>query len=509
MDQPPNTPAIPLGRFAPSDRFDGGRLLPLVSLLILLTAVRLVGLKFSTVDMFYDESQYWSWAQNPSFGYFSKPPLLAWLLTGVHYACGDDEWCTRSPAPIIYAAISLLIYFIGRQLYGERAGFWAGVLTAFTPGIIFSARVISTDVPMLFFWAVALFSYLKIMELAQKRWAIVLGLSIGLGLLSKYAMIYFIPGMILASLVDSRARATLTNPATWLAFLIAAIVVSPNIIWNVLNAFATFKHTGSLVLGEPFEPSATRVLKFLASQLGVMGPVVFSVMMLMTGRFSSNELIEQDRLMVAFFITPILVVSSFAIYSKAYANWASPSIVPSLVASAGILLRLDRRYWLWGSIVFGVVFQSIILVTDTIATRFPSGILDFTNPYDRTLGWREYAEHAGQLAVSLGAKTIATDNRRTFNTLRYYWRDRPQVVASWELVDVPSYDQAHPLTQQSPEPIVFVSSCPNVDRLQEFYSIVEPLGIFPDLKNDHTRRFFAFKLSQNRAEIQPLRGCPP
>lgn len=42
-----------------------------------LAAIRLVGPHASTVDLFIDESQYWSWPREPAFGYFSKPPLLA------------------------------------------------------------------------------------------------------------------------------------------------------------------------------------------------------------------------------------------------------------------------------------------------------------------------------------------------------------------------------------------------------------------------------------------------
>jgi len=41
------------------------------------TLVRLIGLRFSVVDLYFDESQYWSWAQQPAFGYYSKPPLVA------------------------------------------------------------------------------------------------------------------------------------------------------------------------------------------------------------------------------------------------------------------------------------------------------------------------------------------------------------------------------------------------------------------------------------------------
>jgi hypothetical protein len=58
-------------------------------------------LHFSDVDLFFDESQYWSWSRELAFGYFSKPPLLAWLIAAAERVCGDSEACIRAPAPLL------------------------------------------------------------------------------------------------------------------------------------------------------------------------------------------------------------------------------------------------------------------------------------------------------------------------------------------------------------------------------------------------------------------------
>ena len=44
------------------------------------TAARLVALGFNRTDLFVDESQYWLWGQSFDFGYYSKPPLIAWVI---------------------------------------------------------------------------------------------------------------------------------------------------------------------------------------------------------------------------------------------------------------------------------------------------------------------------------------------------------------------------------------------------------------------------------------------
>ena len=59
-------------------------------------------------------------------------------------------------------------------------------------GLSFSARIISTDVPLLLLWAVALLAYVKLLRGPDYRWATVLGLALGFGMLAKYAMVYFV-----------------------------------------------------------------------------------------------------------------------------------------------------------------------------------------------------------------------------------------------------------------------------------------------------------------------------
>src|SRR5215468_1103505 len=209
-----------------------------------LTIVRLVGLRLSTVELFIDESQYWSWSRELALGYFSKPPLLAWLIAAAEHLCGASEACIRSPAPLMSLGIDLLAYAIGRALYSARTGFWAAMLTAFGSGSVFAARIVSTDVPLVLFWALALFAYVRLLEKADWRWALILGLAIGAGLLAKYAMLYFVPGLLLAAAFEKRARALLESPKLWLALGLAIIAASPNILWNAANDFVAFRYAG-------------------------------------------------------------------------------------------------------------------------------------------------------------------------------------------------------------------------------------------------------------------------
>jgi 4-amino-4-deoxy-L-arabinose transferase-like glycosyltransferase len=105
----------------------------------------------------------------------------------------------------------------------------------------FSSRIISTDVPLVFFWALALWAYINLLERASWPWAATLGVSIGLGLLAKYALGYFLLGMLLAAVFDRSARDLLRNRLVWLAFGIAVVIVLPNLVWLLHHNFVSFR----------------------------------------------------------------------------------------------------------------------------------------------------------------------------------------------------------------------------------------------------------------------------
>ena len=214
-------------------------------ILLLLTAGRLAGLAFSSVDMFMDEAQYWSWSRELAWGYFSKPPLIAWIIRITETACGSGEACIRAPSAVLYFATCVVVYFTGRSLYGAVVAFWAALLTSFGTGLIFSSRIISTDVPLTFSWALALLAYINLLQRASWCWTLVFGFSLGLGLLAKYAMIYFLLGMLLAAVFDSRAYTILCSRQTWLAFVIAGIIITPHLIWLLQNDWAALRNVAA------------------------------------------------------------------------------------------------------------------------------------------------------------------------------------------------------------------------------------------------------------------------
>ncbi len=470
-----------------------------------LTLVRLVGLRASTVELFFDESQYWSWSRELAFGYFSKPPLLAWLIAAAGEVCGSTEACIRAPAPLLYGGASLLSYGIGRTLYDARTGFWAAMLTALGTGTVFSARIISTDVPLVLFWSLALFAYVRMLRRPGWRWAIALGFAIGAGLLAKYAMIYFVIGMALAAALEPGVRLMVRGPRLWLVLAVAALAVAPNMVWNIGHGFLSLRHAGGNVIGEEIVPSALRPLEFLGAQFAVFGPVVFGVALTAMPLLRSAQFTSSDRILLAFAIPPLAVVTVAAMFVHAYANWAAASFISLAVLAAAILVRRDLSILLWASLGLGVLVQGALIGADAVAARIRIPLLASPTPYERTLGWKAYALSVGALARQHGLAVIVGDRRSDVASLLYYWRDQPEQILAWPTADLPTFELTRGLTAAS-APVLFVSECPLADRLEKFYAMVELLGIVrPD--DAISRPFAAFRLDAPRGPIGPLGEC--
>src|SRR5258705_12245677 len=83
-----------------------------VLLIAALTLVRLVTLFSTPLELYPDEAQYWLWSRTLDFGYYSKPPVIAWAIWATTRLGGDAEAWVRLSAPIFQAGSSLIVFAI-------------------------------------------------------------------------------------------------------------------------------------------------------------------------------------------------------------------------------------------------------------------------------------------------------------------------------------------------------------------------------------------------------------
>jgi 4-amino-4-deoxy-L-arabinose transferase-like glycosyltransferase len=106
-----------------------------VNAVFFVTVMRLAWLAYGRTDLYPDEAQYWLWSLHPAFGYYSKPPVVAWLIALTTWLFGDSEGAIRLSAPLLHFAAALVVFRIGQRLYDARTGFWSALLYITLPGV--------------------------------------------------------------------------------------------------------------------------------------------------------------------------------------------------------------------------------------------------------------------------------------------------------------------------------------------------------------------------------------
>src|SRR5215469_9362707 len=238
-----------------------------------ITAARLLWLAFQTAGLYPDEAQYWFWSRHLALGYYSKPPLVAWLIALTTGLFGDGEFAVRLSAPLLHAAAAGFVYGIGARLYDRRVGFWSALAYATLPGVSLSAFIISTDAVLLPCWAAALYAFIRAREPGGGFWWLVVGIAAGLGLLAKYAMAYWLIsafGFVLLAPGERRHLRPLLG-----ALVIALLIYLPNLWWNWSHGFVSYLHVrdNAELTRDLLHPIA--LLEFFASQFAVVGPLFF------------------------------------------------------------------------------------------------------------------------------------------------------------------------------------------------------------------------------------------
>ena len=388
-------------------------LLPL--LLVLLAALRIAALVISPLGLQSDEAQYWVWAQAPDFGYFSKPPLVAWAIAVTSGLFGNGAAAVRLAAPLAHSVTAFLVWRLGTRLYGARAGFWAGLAFATMPGVFFSAMIISTDALLLPLWALALFGFERATASGRPGWWILVGAAFGAGLLAKYAMAYFALGAILYLLWEPSARSG-ARGGRWLwAIPPALLLFAPNMLWNASHRWASFGHTAANANLGGHLFNLGELGEFALSQVAVFGPFLLFAFgcKLFSQRRKPADLRPATRLLVAFSVPVLVLMLGQAFLSRAHANWAATAYVAATLLAVGWLVDGRRQIWMRAIVaaqmMIGLGFLAVV-AAGAVPGIAPSSSKD---PFKALRGWDQLVAAVAQ-ARSTYPDALVVGNEREY-----------------------------------------------------------------------------------------------
>ncbi len=186
-----------------------------------------------------DEAYYWFWGHHPQWSYFDHPPMVGWLFWfgQVFENIGNGA---RLPGVWLGHLTLLLWSLILKPILNEkqRAG-WL-LFMVLSPFFGIGALVITPDVPLLFFWSLAILVLLRLLDTHRPWLYAVLGITLGLGFCSKYMTVLFVPIAILWVIWSGSWR-RLRWPLVPLTILFGLVFCFPVFYWNSRHEWASFR----------------------------------------------------------------------------------------------------------------------------------------------------------------------------------------------------------------------------------------------------------------------------
>jgi 4-amino-4-deoxy-L-arabinose transferase-like glycosyltransferase len=186
---------------------------------------------------FVDELYYLAMQPHLDFGYVDVPPLVPALMAVSNALFGSSLFALHIFPAIAGALMLIVVGLTARELGGGRfAQVAAGLAVLVSPYWLVLDSWFAYDPFDQFVTAVLFWAWVRLMkEPSPWHWLIV-GLVLGIGLLTKMSVIFTGPALGVALLATSWRR-SLVTPWPWLAAAVALLVASPFIAWQAVHGW--------------------------------------------------------------------------------------------------------------------------------------------------------------------------------------------------------------------------------------------------------------------------------
>jgi 4-amino-4-deoxy-L-arabinose transferase-like glycosyltransferase len=308
------------------------------------------------IDLSGDEAHYWEWARRLDLSYYSKGPLVAYIIAAGRYflaplseqLLGNEELAVRGPAVLLSVLTGLGLYVLTVQTLRRP---WLGVavvgLSMTVPILAAGAMLMTIDAPLAALWVWALVCVCRALTRDRLRWWLAAGTLIAVGLLAKYTIALIFPAVGLLLLTDPAARRQLRRAGPYLATLLGFTGLIPILAWNAQHDWVSFRHVaGQAGVSGGLHVDPGGIVRYLGGQWAVVGLVWFPALwcaLAQRWRTPVAETEPHDRtainLLIWTAVTPWLVFLAFSPITKIQPNWPVLGLPSALILLALWLAR--------------------------------------------------------------------------------------------------------------------------------------------------------------------------
>lgn len=198
------------------------------------TAVALLHLLTNSRYGFHrDELQFLSDALHLDWGFVAYPPFTPFVERIGLAAFGISPVGLRLFSVIAQAAAIFVTGLMARELGGHRlAQITAALAVALSPLPMFEGTEFQYSTFDYLWWVLIAYFVLRLLNTDNPRWLLAIGATVGVGLMTKYTMIFFVAGIV-CGLLFTRARRFLITPWFWSGIGLALLIFLPNLAWQI------------------------------------------------------------------------------------------------------------------------------------------------------------------------------------------------------------------------------------------------------------------------------------
>ena len=368
--------------------------------------------------------------------------MVAWIIGLFTSLMGDNEFAIRFGAFICWFITAYFSFKLTCKIHDRRNAIQATLLIATLPVYFAIGWVMTPDAPLTACWAAALY-YLHQALIHERRMAwIGIGVSIGLGMLSKYTIALLGPAALLFILADRHSKKWIFRPEPYLAIIIAIIIFSPVILWNAKHEWISFFYQSRDRMADHFE---FYLPYFISSIILIITPTGFlSVIAILLHKravifrdnaIAGNAIYNANNrsyfLLMALTLFPIAVFLALSLFRETKFHWTAPcwlGIIPYMAlitdrssqSSSSKLLEWSRRAWPATMVICLICYGAAL---HYLSLGFP-GIPYSQNLY--LLGWQGFGREIESLVKQIERETnekilvVGMDRNRIASGLAFY-----------------------------------------------------------------------------------------
>lgn len=366
-------------------------------------------------DLLVEEAYYWNYAQHLDWGYLDHPPMVALLIHWFTHFFGTSELSVRLPSLFCWLVTAVYSFRLS-HLIVRGSGIYALMFLSTLPFFFLQSMFMTPDMPLMACWSALLYALYRVLVFGEGRYWFAVGLILGFGLLSKYtiALLGLPTFAYICFMPDSRFWLRRKEP--YIAILIALLVFSPVIYWNMVHDWASFVFQSQRRIKEQTHFSLHEMLGILLMFLTPIGLAAFTTLLSKNQPHQFQINLKSYRFIQIFTLLPLAFFAIFSLSHPVKFNWIGPSLLAIIpwfswlvvYVSSGkvknfIRLNYIKSHWILNALALLAVYLCMMVMVTYGVPKW-----GYNKLFTKFTSWSDLTSDLHSVAHDIESKTQDT-----------------------------------------------------------------------------------------------------